>query len=128
VNKNQTFHYVTYYKIKYYWQDEIAKRFCVQEIQAVYGLMKSLSKWMYSNSTRRMKTLMSDITVTCVTKYGRINAVKIMVAVRGNLVSIDSGTTSQPLIRRLISITGGTAEQALWYSPHFRPSENRGKH
>jgi hypothetical protein len=82
-------------------------------IQAAYGLVKSLRKWTYSNSKRRMKRLMSDTTVTCVTKYGRVNAAKIMVAVRGNLVSIDSGKTSQLLIKHHISITGGIAEQTF---------------
>jgi hypothetical protein len=72
-----------------------------------------------------MKWLMSDETVLYVTECGHVKALRSLAKVEENLVSIDKGTTSQPLTKQLISRHGGTVKQRLG---HLTQTQSRGKH
>jgi hypothetical protein len=69
-----------------------------------------------------MKRLMSDETVLYVTEYSYVKAVRSLATVEENLVSIDKGTTSQPLIKQLVSIHAhcGTVKRGLGHKPNLK--------
>jgi hypothetical protein len=74
-----------------------------------------------------MKRQISDETVLNVTQYGYVKAVRIMVTVVENLVSIDNDTTSEPVNEQFISLHGGIVERAIRHRPHLGQNQSRGK-